>query len=159
MGAGKTTYGRLLSKMTNWKFYDLDQEIERRAGRTIPEIFAEFGEAHFRQVERETLVAFAKDAGEEWILSCGGGTPCFQGNMELLKSLGKTYYLKVEPDTLAVRLLPQKDDRPLIARLKEDELEPYISALLEKREPYYLQADEVLEVQDMHDWMQRLQQA
>jgi shikimate kinase len=72
MGSGKSTVGRLLASSLGWEFVDLDREISRRAGRTIPEIFERYGEGHFRDLEHEALLA-ALDGDPQRVVACGGG--------------------------------------------------------------------------------------
>ena len=80
MGCGKTTLGRKLSKFLDYGFVDLDELTESKAGMTITQYFEEFGEAAFRDLEKTTLqeTPFA----ENTVISTGGGTPCFSGNMD-----------------------------------------------------------------------------
>ena len=83
MGAGKSTVGRLLAARLGWEFLDLDAMIERKAGKAVPEIFAEFGEPHFRRLESVALaVALGRS---QVVLALGGGTPEVLTNRLLLE--------------------------------------------------------------------------
>ena len=75
MGSGKTFWGKQWGEQFGLKFYDLDEEIEKREGKPVTAIFEEKGEDAFRKMEKETLCTYMKL--DNFILSCGGGTPCF----------------------------------------------------------------------------------
>ena len=83
MGSGKSTVGNLLGRRHNLPVIDLDQAIEEAAGQTIPEIFADHGEAYFRKLEHQVLGAVIDQPG---ILATGGGTPLREDNQALLRS-------------------------------------------------------------------------
>lgn len=143
MGAGKTHWGKIWTKDRGYSFYDLDTEIERVAGKTISAIFDEEGETYFRKLESEVLESmFGKD---KFILSCGGGTPCYHSNLDSINSNGLSVYLKTPVEFLFKRLLPEKNHRPLIRNLNEDQLKEYINDKLKEREKYYLQCDIILQ--------------
>lgn len=142
MGCGKTTTGRKLAKRLNLPFIDLDKSIESKYGQTITEIFHEKGEPGFRTIERDVLLEIL--SGLPAVISLGGGTPCFFDNLLLMQSKGKIIYLKMSAESLATRLLSAKTNRPLIAGKSEDELIAYISESLIHREPYYRQADIII---------------
>ena len=89
MGAGKTTLGRALeARLPGWRYIDLDEEIERGAGMSVPKIFALYGEKQFRRMERRALEGVLDRS--RVIVGCGGGTPCFFDNMELMNRSGMT---------------------------------------------------------------------
>ena len=80
MGAGKTTIGKYAARHTGLEFLDLDARIEEKTGMEVREIFKQHGEPHFRELERETLHEVSVMEGD-FLISCGGGTPCFFDNM------------------------------------------------------------------------------
>ena len=84
MGCGKTTLGSVLAAVMNVPFVDLDDYIEERYEARITTIFKEIGEAGFRQLEKQALHEVARLGG---IVACGGGTPCIEGNMELMNEM------------------------------------------------------------------------
>ncbi|MEJ6735969.1 MAG: shikimate kinase [Flavobacteriales bacterium] len=136
MGSGKTTLAKKLAKKLNRSFYDLDQEIEAKEHLIIPQIFEEKGEEYFRTIESEALkIILAKE--EPFILSVGGGTPCFYDNMELINTSGVSIYLKYNAGILASRLINAKVKRPLIKGLNEIELKEFITNKLSERETFY----------------------
>ena len=144
MGAGKTTVGKALSKATGFPFYDLDWYIESRMRKTVAQIFAERGEEGFRKIEHAMLHEVAEF--ENIIISYGGGTPCFFDNMDYLNSQGDTIYLKADPEVLRYHLLMGKGVRPLLQGKTPEQMLEFIREQLEKREPYYVKAKHVLDV-------------
>ena len=144
MGSGKTTVGRQLAQTLGRTFYDLDWYIEMRYHRSVAQLFAERGEEGFRELERNMLHEAAEF--EDIVLSCGGGTPCFFDNMQYIRSVGESVYLKATPETLAAHLRMGRVERPLIKGKSPEELLEYIRTSLEQREPYYLQAEHVIDV-------------
>jgi shikimate kinase len=138
MGSGKSTLGRALSRATGIGFIDLDSYIENRYHKSISDIFATGGEAAFRDIERKMLSEVADF--EDIIVACGGGTPCFNGNMELMNSRGTTVFLDTPVDTLHRRLCRARHKRPLIAAMDDGTLRRYIVTALESRLPSYSRA-------------------
>lgn len=139
MGSGKTTLGKKLASHLNWSFIDLDEQIEIRTGMNVPDIFAVEGETFFRRIEWDVLrsLTITKDS----VISTGGGTPCFDENMEYMLGSGLTVYLKMTPSQLKNRLLRSSHERPLIKNLSIDELQEYIEKKLEEREKWYCRAE------------------
>lgn len=91
-GAGKTTVGKILSSISGREIADTDSEIVRRAGMSIPEIFAKYGEEHFRRIETEVLADFGKKSG--LIISCGGGVVTRDENYPLLHQNGMIFEIE-----------------------------------------------------------------
>ena len=144
MGAGKTTLGKVLAQKMGLTFYDLDEYIEDRFHRTIPQIFAESGESGFRDLERRMLHEVAEF--EDVIISCGGGTPCFFDNMDYMNTCGETVFLNASPEALKAHLLMGKTQRPLIQGKSSEELLDFIKDSLQKRLPYYKKAKHTLSI-------------
>jgi shikimate kinase len=140
MGSGKTHWGRRLGTKLNLPFYDLDTVISEQENKTVAEIFAAQGEEYFRYQEKETLERISADQ-ESFILSCGGGTPCFFNNIEFMKKNGKVVWLNTSIDMLTERLQKERMTRPLISEVDEDNLRRYIIRKLSERRMYYQQAD------------------
>ena len=115
MGSGKTTVGALLAEQLGWKFVDLDHEIERRDGRSVPQIFAESGEQHFRRVETAALASVLGQ--RRVVIALGGGVPEELGNRLLLEQTPRTavIYLAAEFATLIERCRKQGTERPVLA--------------------------------------------
>ncbi|MCE3295858.1 MAG: family ATPase [Crocinitomicaceae bacterium] len=142
MGCGKSTLGRKLARKLNYRFLDSDEEIERISGRTISGLFEEFGETHFRELEKEYLKSLLGQEGV--VLSTGGGMPCFNDNMDLIKQFGTSFYLKLSPYELAHRLQKSKTPRPLVAGKTGEELYFYVKEMLIRRSDFYQKADFIL---------------
>ena len=144
MGCGKSVLGKRLASKLNMEFYDLDLKIEEKYKMTVPSIFSRFDEKVFRKIESEMLQNFSSSDGD-FVMSCGGGTPCFNDNMTIINSSGVSVYIKLNAKTLTDRLLKSKTNRPLIKNIPPDQLLPRISELLEKREVFYNQAKIVID--------------
>ena len=140
MGSGKTYWGRLLSVKLQLPFSDLDTVITEAEKRSVADIFAESGEEYFRYKEKETLEKIVREQ-DRFILSCGGGTPCFFNNIEFMKKNGKVVWLNTSIDVLKERLLKERKTRPLIRDIDDAELKRYIVRKLSERRMYYEQAD------------------
>lgn len=139
MGCGKTTQGKKLAKAIGYHFIDLDEYTANKYDKDITDIFKEFGEDEFRKIETASLTECIND-NMKTIIALGGGTPCFNNNMELLKSSGLLVYLKMSPEDLYQRLFKETAQRPLVANKEADDLFIYIKDLLNKREQFYNQA-------------------
>ena len=144
MGAGKTTVGKALAKELGLPFHDLDWYIETRMHKKVKEIFDEQGEEGFRRIERNMLHEVAEF--ENVVLSCGGGTPCFFDNMEYMNGQGTVIYLKCSPEVLFRHLKMGKGVRPLLLGKNDEELMAFIREQLERREKYYMKADNIVDV-------------
>lgn len=147
MGAGKTTAGRELANQLELEFIDLDHYIQARYQKTVNQLFEEYGEAGFRDIERKML----HEVGdfENVIISTGGGTPCFYDNINHMNSVGTTLYLKASPEALSARLNTCKDKRPLIRDKDETELYNFVVENLKKREPFYSQAKIIFTTEEL----------
>ncbi len=139
MGCGKTTQGKKLAKAMGYYFIDLDEYIANKHDTTITDLFQEIGEEAFRTIETEALKECIND-NLKAIIALGGGTPCFNSNLELIKANGKLIYLQMTAEALYTRLFNAKQDRPLIKNKEEEEMLLYIQNLLKTRESFYNQA-------------------
>ena len=122
-GCGKSTIGKLVAEKLCKTFVDLDEEIERKTGKSIPQIFEESGEAGFRQIESEIVAEFGLRAGQ--VIATGGGAVLFERNVEYLKSNGTLFFVKRDLERLA------REGRPLSKDLET------VKKLYEEREPIY----------------------
>jgi len=143
MGCGKTHWGRILSEKTGLPFFDLDDLITKKSGKSIAHIFSEKGEPGFRVMERNALQSLADQPAS--IIATGGGTPCFFDNLDWMNEIGTTIYLKTPPTLLAERLRHEKEFRPLLAEVQDHDLQDFIAKKLEERERFYMRAKVILE--------------
>ncbi|MGB2225803.1 MAG: shikimate kinase [Polaribacter sp.] len=146
MASGKSTIGKILAKELNLSFIDLDHYISDREQMSIPEIFTQKGEIYFRKIETKYLLEVLKKE-QEFILSLGGGTPCYGNNMEIiLNSDAASVYLKASIPTITERIRTGKRKRPLVAHLSNEELPEFIGKHLFERQFYYLQSNHSITV-------------
>lgn len=139
MGSGKTTIGRRLASALHMKFVDMDLYIEKKTGMTVSEIFAQHGEAYFRQLETETVRELAQE--KHYVIATGGGTLMQPVNVEAFhKGGGEILYLDVPLRALQERLKNDKR-RPL---LQTEDRNAVIEKLLNERKPKYLAAADVV---------------
>ena len=149
MGAGKTTLGKAFARKLNLPFVDLDWYMEERIHKAVVELFVERGEAGFRELEKNMLHEVG--AFEDVVISTGGGAPCFFDNMDFMNRNGKTVFLNVHPDVLFRRLRVAKQQRPILQGKQDDELKEFIIRALEKRTPFYSQAQYVFNADELED--------
>lgn len=145
MACGKSTLLRALAdRVPGRRFVDLDCEIVREAGKSIPAIFAEDGEARFRQLENDVLARLCKG---DAIVACGGGTPCRPGAMEAMLAAGTVVWLRADLEITLRRLVLAPGERPVIDRLlgNPEALRARVVELMAEREPYYSRATVVFD--------------
>jgi shikimate kinase len=142
-GAGKTHWAQVWGQASGINVLDLDAEIERTTGTSIPHLFAAQGEAGFRKIEHQVLLQVLSQPGN-FILATGGGTPCFENNLPLLLQSGHVVYLNVPVPELVQRIRAQKQQRPLLAQLSDTALTARLEQLLAQRGFFYRQAHQTL---------------
>jgi shikimate kinase len=141
MGAGKTTVGRMVAERLGCPYADSDAEVEAATGRTVPELFAEHGEAVFRAAEAEAL-ARAVGVDGPAVISVAGGAVLDPANRALIKEAGTVVWLRADPATLAGRV-GDGAGRPLLA----DDPAAELARLETVRRPYYAEvADAAVDV-------------
>lgn len=148
MGSGKSYWGHIWALEEGYTFYDLDTEIEKVFQLSVEHIFEKHGEDKFREMERYHLRKF--ESCNNHLVACGGGTPCFFDNLEWMKQHGTVIYLKASPEYILERVMDETEKRPLLKKINPSELLFFIEQKLKEREPVYLQADYVWDVNSIN---------
>lgn len=131
MGCGKTTVAREFCRMFSMEMMEMDEELEKRAEMSIPDIFARHGEAYFRDMET-SLIKELRERGNT-VVSCGGGAPLRKENVEAMKQGGTIVLLTASPETIYERV-KDSSNRPVIEGNKTPS---YIAELMDQRRPAY----------------------
>jgi shikimate kinase len=140
MASGKSTIGSALSDTLFSPFIDLDNYIENKEKKSIRNIFKDKGEIYFRSIEHKYLKEILSSQ-ESFVLSLGGGTPCYADNMNLIKISGATsFYLHATIKILSDRLIKEKSNRPLMAALENEKIPEFVAKHLFERRSFYEQA-------------------
>ena len=139
MATGKTKVGRILAARLHRAFVDTDDWVVDVAQKTIPEIFAQDGEAAFRQLEHRAVVE-ASQMGRA-VISLGGGAIAQARNWDAIRNAGVCLCLRASAHTIFERVRRKRDKRPLLAGLDDGELKNQIEEMLSTREPFYARAD------------------
>lgn len=136
-GSGKSTLGKKLAAAIPTEFIDLDDYIIQKEKKSISEIFEQYGEVRFREIEAASLreVCNIKEA----VISTGGGAACFHDNMTVMNVSGITVFLDVPIDALTHRLFKQsnRENRPMFKNKTEEEVRAFLNELYEKRVSFY----------------------
>lgn len=144
MGSGKSYTGTRLARLLGVPFIDLDERIESTVGKTITDIFADEGEAAFREHERQALRACLTQTPA--VVATGGGAPCFHDGMAVMNDHGLTVFIDPVTDVLLQRLRAGRDHRPLLQ--SQDDFQKGVLQRLASRRPVYEKAQLQLRVTD-----------
>lgn len=147
MGSGKTYWGKQLSEKLQLPFFDLDSVIEEKEEKEITEIFSETGEEHFRLLEKDVLYLLT-ESHDSFVMATGGGTPCFFNNIDYMKRRGTTVWINCSVECLHSRLAKEKEKRPLISTIPDEELKNFIIKKFSDRKIFYQQAQLVVNEDD-----------
>ncbi|MBN8826110.1 MULTISPECIES: shikimate kinase [unclassified Spirosoma] len=140
--SGKSTLGKRIADALHYRFVDTDKVIVREEGRSIADIFAQSGEAYFREVERRVLRTI--QPGSSKVVSTGGGMPCFHDNMAYINATGISIFLDVPIAILVNRIMAHaQEDRPL-NNPSNPELPLILQKRYETRYPIYSQANIII---------------
>lgn len=145
MATGKTVVGRIVARRLGRPFVDTDEEIERRTGLQVREIFARHGEPFFREQEAALVRDLAGRCG--LVIATGGGTLVDPQNLRLLRASGLIVVLRARPETIAARI-SDPEERPLLAGRRGPELVARIGELLARRKAVYEAADFTVDTDD-----------
>lgn len=148
MGAGKTTAGKILAEKLGWYFVDLDAAFKEIHGLSTADYIRTYGLEEFRKKEKYVVEDLADQVPYEHVIyATGGGYPCWEDNIECLRELGTSIYIRWRPEHLAKRLaLTDLSERPVLQGKTEEELLAFIAPQLEAREPFYAKANHILDV-------------
>jgi shikimate kinase len=150
MGSGKSTIAALVAKMAQIKLLDLDKIIEESEELSISDIFKLKGEIYFRQIESKLFKEII-ESNESFVLSTGGGTPCYANNHLLMQNEGViSVYLKTSIEELTRRLMMEKEHRPLLQHYNDDSLKDFIAKHLFDRSYFYHQSKFIVNTGDMN---------
>lgn len=138
MGSGKTTVGKKVAEWLSLPFYDLDALIEQSVGATIPELFAQYGEPYFRELEAQMLQKVSESPAA--VVATGGGVVLSEANRAWMRQTGWMVYLKASPETLW-RRIQRAQNRPL---LQNAEPQKTLEQIAQAREPFYQEADWII---------------
>ncbi len=138
MGSGKTAVGRILAEKLNKRFVELDSLIEQKAGKSIPQIFAQDGEIAFRELEIELTKEVAESKNQ--VIACGGGIVLNKINIDRLKDKAVIVYLTASPAVILKRTSADKNERPLLLSSNKTVT---IGELLRFRKPFYERAADI----------------
>jgi shikimate kinase len=148
MASGKSTIGKRLSKKLSMNFIDLDDYIIQKEKMSITDVFKEKGEVYFRVAENKYLKEILSK-NDNFVLSLGGGTPCYANNMEEInKENIISVYLQGTTATMIARLIRKKAKRPLIASLDDDKIPEFVAKHLFERRHFYEQAKMTIKIDD-----------
>lgn len=141
-GVGKTTVGKELAKaLDEYSFVDIDEEIEKYAGKTIPEIFEEFGESFFRMLEKDTIKKVLKTC-EKQVISIGGGAYEDELSRKMLTENGFVIYLSANAKAIYERLSQEKIlGRPLLKDMSVEKIESIMSKRISNYEKAHITID------------------
>ena len=146
MASGKTSKGKNIARKMEIPFIDLDRVIEEQEKQTITDIFETKGESYFRKLEAKILRQFPKDL--KAVIAVGGGAPCFYDNIQYMNYLGTSVFLKRSKQRILGRLRQNKDKRPLVAKLNDQELKDFIEQGLANRNSFYEQAEFIFDADE-----------
>lgn len=146
MASGKSTVGKVLANELGIEYLDLDKLIEQKNDKTVPEIFAEDGEIFFRKQEHQLLHEWIQKP-ESFVLSLGGGTPCYANNHLVFEQEDVlSVYLKAKVSTLVDRIEADGDNRPLLSNISD--IKSYVGQHVLERSYYYNQAQFAINTDD-----------
>lgn len=139
MGSGKTTIGKILAERTGFLFVDIDKIIEYVSGKKISQLFENFGENYFRDIERKTAEKLYRN-NTNCVFACGGGIFEAPENIEIIRKNSIVIFLNIDPDT-AYERLKNSTDRPLLNKVSD--LRSEINNLIDKRLKTYMENSDV----------------
>ncbi len=147
MGSGKSHWGKIWSDETGMAFFDLDDIIEKEENMSVDELFDKKGEVYFRKKESDLLRSMANH--DNCIISCGGGTSCYDDNMKWMNENGITVYLQALPVKLLENILDEIEKRPVLKNINKGEMLFFVEQKLKERSQYYIQSKIELKISEL----------
>ena len=147
MASGKSSFGEKLARHLAIKFLETDALVEEKSGLSIDELFDLRGEEYFRTIEKQVLREI--DYSDRCVISLGGGTICNNESLDFVKSKGTLFYLRLELPILIGRLRKNREKRPMTKGLSDEAIADLVKNKMHEREPYYLRADHIVEIQNL----------
>jgi shikimate kinase len=148
MGSGKTYWGRQLSEKLSIPFFDMDEQVIKSEGKSINEIFESYGEEYFRLKEKGVLHSIT-EVNKTFVMACGGGSPCYFNNIDYMNQTGSTVWINTPMNILFQRLLKEKDKRPLLKDLSDEQMKSFIIKKFADRKIYYEQAEVIIDDEEI----------
>ena len=148
MGCGKSTIGKIVAEKLNWIFLDSDKEIENNMKLSTKEIFDKYGEKFFRNKEYEIFKFYSKK--KNILISSGGGSFCHKITYNIIKDYFYSIWLDVNEDILFQRLKKNKNKRPLLKSLNDNELKKKVSDIIFERKNCYIKANKRIELPEQN---------
>lgn len=136
-GVGKTSLGQYAANALKCRFIDLDEMIETEKNLSIAEIFEKNGESAFRLIEMDSLQKLIKTVKSDTIIATGGGTPCYNNSISIMKNSGIVVWLDADLDFIYENLNYKNTDRPLLKRETNQNLKDKLKQLLQDRLKFY----------------------
>jgi shikimate kinase len=146
-GAGKTYWGKKVADEFGYTFTDLDIYIEKKEKASIATLFEIEGEDGFRDMENRYLAAVIKASAEDTVIACGGGTPCFFNNMDMMLEAGEVIYLQSSIPCLVNNLQHETTKRPLLKN--NPDIAATLTAMLAERKEDYELAQHILQTENI----------
>jgi shikimate kinase len=145
--AGKTFWGDKIAKEYALEFIDLDVFVAQHEKASIPALFAQYGENGFREREHKHFKKLTSNITVHTVIACGGGTPCFHENIQLMKDAGVVIYLQADVPQLLENISNSEEIRPLLKG--RGDVGAYLEELLQKRKQVYEQAHHILHTKNI----------
>lgn len=143
-GSGKSSVGKQLAQEWQIPFVDMDELIEQKAQKSIPAIFEQDGEAHFRSLEQAVLHELITQPTTTQVIATGGGAPCFFDNMQQINQAGISVFIDTPLHTIAQRMTSKNQDRPLYQQTDYNAMFDKLVHTFGQRKQFYWQANIVL---------------
>lgn len=148
-GSGKSSVGKQLAHEWQIPFVDMDELIEQKAKKSIPAIFEQDGEAHFRRLEQTVLHELIAQPNQTQVVATGGGAPCFFDNMHQINQAGTSVFIDTPLHTIAQRMTTKNQDRPLYQQADYHAMYEKLVQTFGQRKQFYWQANIFLRVGDL----------